>query len=133
MKNLSYQEIEDAPSKIQFLYISSMLHQPVGMKTVDDAMRDHPEYFPDELEYQRKYALIPESVHEQYDKEKALLHARIYRDMPESKGILGWANDSNGYEEWSKAYEACRKIEIPLAQKLHRKFYSEYGIQWSGW
>lgn len=59
MKDLSYAEFEKAPSKVQFLYVAAIMKQPVGSQMIEDAIKDHPEYFPDELEHRRKWAAIP--------------------------------------------------------------------------
>lgn len=123
-----------APARVQFLYTMSMMKQPVGRQMVEDAMRESPEYFPDELELRRKWALIPQSVHDEYWIAKEKLHAEIFKDMPPSKGILGWItdNDTEGYQKWNEAYQKCRDIERPLEKELHEKFYSEYDIEYNG-
>ena len=56
-----------APAIIQWLYLSAMAKQPVGRSVFEDAMQKHPEYFPAELEYRRKWDLIPQSVHDEVD------------------------------------------------------------------
>ena len=133
MKDLTYKELLEAPAKVQLLYTMAMAKQPVGMKMLEDAIADHPEYFPDELEHRRKWALIPQQVHDDFWKEREILRTEMYKEMPPSKGILGWINDPKGYEEWNIAYEKCRKAEEPLAAALHKKFYGQYGIEWNGW
>ncbi len=132
MKNLTYKEFLDAPAKIQFLYKMGIAKHPVGRKILEDAIKENPEYFPDEIEHRRKWALIPQQVHDDYWKEMEILKTEMYKDMPESKGILGWIDDPKGYEEWSAKWSECYEKEQPLAKALHQKFYGRYGIQWNG-
>jgi len=133
MKDLTYKELENAPSIVKFLYLRAMAKEPVGSSMIEEAIKDYPEYFPDELEHRRKWVLIPQQVHDDYWKEREILRTEMYKEMPPSKGILGWINDPKGYEGWNIAYEKCRKTEAPLAAALHKKFYSQYGIEWNGW
>lgn len=133
MKNLSYKEVLESPAKVQFLYTMAMSKQPVGMKILNDAIAEHPEYFPDEVEHRRKWELIPQQVHDDYLKEREALRIEMYKEMPPSKGILGWIDDPKGYEEWNIAYEKCKKAEEPLVAALYEKFYGQYGVEWNGW
>ncbi len=133
MKILTDKELIKAPSRVQFLYWMAFSKQPVGSQMIEDALREKPEYFPDEIEHRRKWALIPQSVHDEYYAEKEILHNICYKDMPPSKGILGWIRDGNGYKEWNDAYNKCREVEKPLAEALHKKHYEQYGIEYSGW
>lgn len=128
MKVLTYQELLEAPPKVQLLYLKAVVKQPVGSKIVEDAITEHPEYFPDEIEHRIKYSLIPQQVHDDYWKERDVLIAEIYKEMPPSKGILGWFDDLKGFQEWNEAYKKCRKAEELLATTLHNKFYGQYGI-----
>lgn len=135
MKHLSYSELLTAPAKVQFLFMASMNNQPVGGKMIDEAIAEHPEYFPDEVEHRRKWALIPQSVHDNYLAEREVLRKKCYKDMPPSKGIIGWVMDESkdDYNSWQKDYDKCREVELPLAEALHKKYYSQYGIEFSGW
>lgn len=107
--------------------------QLVSGEMINSAIAEFPEYFPDEVGHRRKWSLIPENVHTEYWDERERLHSEIFKDMPPSKGILGWIEDRSGYKEWNEAYQKCRLIELPLAEKLHKKYYEQYGIEFSGW
>ena len=135
MKNLTYKELLEAPARVQFLYWMASTKQPVGSQMIEDAIKESPEYFPDELEHRRKWALIPQCVHDEYWAGKEKLRTECYKDMPPSKGIIGWAFDESGddYNNWNTAYQKCREIEKPLAEALHKKYYGQYGIEYNGW
>lgn len=135
MKNLTFDELAKAPSKVKFLYTMAIIGQPVGSQMVEDAIKESPEYFPDELDRKRKWALIPQSVHDEYWSEREKMREEVYKDMPPSKGIIGWAMDEDrtGFEKWQEAYRKCREIEKPLAEAIHKKYYEKYGIEFTGW
>lgn len=59
MKHLTYKELLEAPARVQLLYTLAITNQPAGSKMIEDAIKENPEYFPDELECRRKCALIP--------------------------------------------------------------------------
>ena len=100
---------------------------------IEHAIKESPEYFPDEIEHRRKWALIPQQVHDDYWKEREILRTKVYKEMPPSKGILGWIDDPKGLEAWHAKWKECRENEKPLAAALHKKFYGQYGVEWSGW
>ena len=132
MKYLTPKEFSKAPAKIQWLYTMALAKQPIGSSTLENAIKEHPEYFPDELEHRRKYDLIPQQVHDDYWKEWRVLIDEMYKEMPPSKGILSCIDDPKGYKEWSIAYEKAKKKQEPLQKALHDKFYHQYGIEWNG-
>jgi hypothetical protein len=129
MKELIDKEFLEAPKKVQFIYIMAKIDQPIGSQIIEDAIKESPEYFPDELEHRRKWALIPQHVHDSYSKEIEILRTEIYKEMPESKGILGWINDPKGYEEYSIKWRECYERERPFLIALHKRFYGRYNIK----
>lgn len=135
MKDLTYKELLEAPARVQFLYTMAIAKQPVGSQMIEDAIKESPEYFPDELEHRRKWALIPQTVHDEYWAEREQLRTECYKAMPPSKGISGWAMDESkeDYNNWNTAYQKCREIEKPLAEAIYKKYYGQYGIEFNGW
>lgn len=133
MKYLTYKELLEAPAKVQFLYTMAMAKHLVSSQMIEDAIKESPEYFHNELEHRRKWALIPQQVHDDYWKERGVLSTEMYKEMSPSKGVLEWIDEPKAYEEWNIAYEKCSKAEKPLLAALHKKFYGKYGIEWNGW
>jgi hypothetical protein len=132
MKDLTHDEFEKAPHTIQYLYMMALSKSPVGTAAIESAMKDYPEYFPDELEHRRKWDLIPQDVHNEYWGKFFLLHSECYKSLPRDTGILQWATgDNEGYKKWNEEYEKCRKKEKeaePLFRKLHAEYYEKWGI-----
>lgn len=58
MKDLTEKEFLAAPAKVQFVYVAASLKQPIGFEMLDSAIRENPEYFPEEVEHRRKWALM---------------------------------------------------------------------------
>jgi len=132
MKDLTEKEFFEAPSKVQYIYMMGMMKQPIGSSIYEDAIKEHPEYFPDEVEHRRKWDAIPQEVHDKYSEEYWKLDEEVMKDVPPSKGIIGWIDDQEGYSEWNKKWTEANEKAKPLREALHKKFYSEYGIEWNG-
>lgn len=132
MKDLTEKEFFEAPNKVKYIYMMGMVKHPISLKTYEDAIKEHPEYFPDEVEHRRKWDAIPQEVHDKYWEEYWELDKEIMKDIPSSKGILGWINDQEGYIEWNKKWDEANEKGKPLREALHKKYYSKYGIEWNG-
>jgi hypothetical protein len=50
LKDITVEELLNAPSIIQFIYLKAYLKQGVGSSMLDEAMKSHPEYFVKKLE-----------------------------------------------------------------------------------
>lgn len=134
MKNLTQSELLRAPVKVQYIYRMALFNQPVSNSYFEETVKLYPDYFPDEVEYRKKWDLIPQSVHDAYNSEMQILRNEMYKKLtPVTTGIFALVKDSDVLEEWGKFYDECRRKEIPLAMELHKKHYGAYGIVWNGW
>jgi len=133
MKDLTDKEFFEVPNKVQYIYMMGMMKQPIGSSTYEKAIKEHPEYFPDEVEHRKKWAAIPQEVHDKYWEEYWKIEEEVMKDVSPSKGIMGWIDDQEGYSEWNKKWTEANEKAKPLREALHKKFYSEYGIEWNGW
>lgn len=132
MKDLSNKEFEDAPAKVKYIYMCAFMKQPIGSSIYEDAIKEHPEYFPDEVEHRKKWEAIPKEVHDAYFEEYHKIDEELFSDIPhKGKGIMFFANNPEADKEFSRAWEAANKKALPLLEALHRKFYSKYGIEWN--
>jgi len=133
MKDLTHKEFEDAPAKVQYIYMCAVMKQPIGSSTYEDAIKEHPEYFHEDVERRKKWEAIPQEVHDAYWKEYWKLDEEIYKNVPHrGKGLLFYAQNSKESAEYKSAWEAANKKALPLRETLHRKFYSKYSIEWNG-
>lgn len=128
MRELSYEELTEAPSEIQYLYLAAIMKVSVGSHIIETSMSKYPEYFPDELERIRKWEKVPQHVHDEFNKAAKELHDRIFKDLPPSKGILWHCQNPDESEEWLTAYDKCFQEELSLGKALHDKFYGPYGL-----
>ena len=133
MKDLTDKEFFEVPNKVQYIYMMGMMKQPIGSSTYEKAIKEHHEYFPDEVEHRKKWAAIPQEVHDKYWEEYWKIEEEVMKDVSPSKGIMGWIDDQEGYSEWNKKWTEANEKAKPLREALHKKFYSEYGIEWNGW
>lgn len=132
MKVLTLKEIEQAPSLVQYIYAAWLCNTPIGMATLDEAVKAHPEYFPDEVEHRRKWSLVPKSVQDEYFSELWKLHEEVYNDLPhENKGILYYAQHPKEYREWQEALDKRRPMEAQREKELHEKYLAPYGIPYN--
>jgi hypothetical protein len=133
MKNLTVDEFMNAPHIVQYVCMSGITGNPIGANTLNEAIENHPEYFPDEIEHRRKWNAIPQEVHDAYLKDRVLLDVEISNNIPPSRGICGWIDDPEGYEEWTLALCKATATYSPKRKEIHDKHYAKYGIEYSGW
>lgn len=129
MKDLTTKEFFEAPSRVQYIYIMGIMKQPIGSSLYNEAIEEHPEYFPDVIEYRKKWVVIPQKAHNDYWEEYWVLDKEVMKNVPDSKGIVHWASNPSDYVEWNKEYTKAKEKGKPLYQELHKKFYSKYGIE----
>jgi len=113
----------ELPDIIQFLYIQWLGEMPVGASTYEKAIKEYPEYFPEEVEYRRKWNAIPQAVKDQYNKESGELFQAEQEANP-SKGLLYYCQHPEEWEERSTIYEEFSKKE----DELFNKHFSKYGL-----
>jgi len=130
MKDLTAKEFDEAPDLIQYTYTMCALKQPLGSSIIDEAIEKYPEYFPDEVEQQKKWASVPQQVKDAYFEEYQKLLEDIYKDVPHvGKGILFYATHPEEDAEHSKGWDEATKKGQPLLKALHDKYFGKYGIK----
>ncbi len=126
MKALTHEELNAAPGVIQFIYCASIYKQPVGLKHYEEVIEKYPQYFPEEIEHRRKWALIPQEVHTTFNKELETARLKIYELAPKSKGIMHWSQNFKDYvayeEEMKPLHELYKKTEEVLRAKHYHKY-----------
>jgi len=78
MKDLTFDEAKAAPSIVMALYALGVAKMPVSSSMLTEAMEKHPEYFPDEIAYQKKCQKVPQFVWDAYHKEVAKAFKEAY-------------------------------------------------------
>lgn len=130
MKDMTFDEMWAAPAIIQFIWGMSINGSAIGMGLYKKAMKDHPEYFPDEIEAQRKWAAIPKSVHDAYWAEREALREPSEIGLIASIELL--SEDPAKYKEWADKNEQTRAARDKQLKALHDKHYGPYGVKWHG-
>lgn len=140
----------EIPSIVLFVQMAAMMDMPIGYDMYEKAITEYPEHFPEEVEYRRKWALIPQEVHDAYQKE---MNDRGYgfflsnenRDEFESEigkcphpelqgnGIIWrvtvgdekYFNEMQDIDAWNNKYHRLRAIK---EKAIWEKHYSKYGL-----
>lgn len=133
LPDLTYQQILEAPLLVQQIYIAAQTRGVIGGTTYERAIKEHPEYFPEEVERRRVWDAIPQSVHDAYWEEIWTLEKRVKVDMPPSKGMLYWIANPEEHEQWLREGDKCAVILKPFIKDIHEKYYKGYGIEYKGW
>lgn len=115
MKN----DITNMPSIVAYVKASAFYGTPIGYATYERAIKEHPEYFPEEVEYRRKFNAIPAIEKEWHFNKLIDLHNQ--QDLELSKNgyvsgiiaaIKGDNNDKSDLFDTIKAkYEKLREEE----------------------
>ena len=124
--------LDNTPAEVLYIQFASLMKYPLGLSFVQDTITKYPEYFPEETEHRRKWSLIPQSVHDEYNKKRSIIREECFKDCPPSLGISGWINNSEYMEEYQRVYKECDEKAIPLLRDLHNSLYKEYGIEFNG-
>ncbi len=68
-KKFDYEEYyKDMPASVMFVRAMALVGEPIGLEVYERALAEGGEkYFPEEFEYRRKWALVPQSVKDAYD------------------------------------------------------------------
>ena len=111
MKKLTTAELIEAPDLIKGIIIDLNLGNVIPPTIMEEAQRDHPEYFPDEIAYKECWSEIPTSVHDEFMAALKLKVKMIDIQYP--------VNDMESMELRNVANEEARNI-------LFDKFYKPY-------
>jgi hypothetical protein len=123
--------IEDAPYWVKVVIIASAGKIPIGLSTLDKAIEEGPEWFPEEVEYRRKISLVPQEVHDAHIEESMELETEWSKQIQPSKGIVYWSSHPEEAAEWNRIYkETAEKYNIEGRRtELWNKHYGPYGLQ----
>lgn len=115
MKN----DITNMPSIVAYVKFAGLTGTPIGIATYERAIKEHPEYFPEEVEYRRKYAAIPEIEKEWHLNKLMELHDEESKELESNgyvSGIWAFANGTNNdkselFDKIKDKYESLREQE----------------------
>lgn len=57
----------EIPNIVLFVKMMAMMDMPIGYEMYEKAITEHPEHFPEEVEYRRKWSLVPQELKDQYN------------------------------------------------------------------
>lgn len=60
------QYFKNVPNKVLFIKMMTAMGQPIGTSIYESAIKEHPEHFPEEVEYKRKWDAVPQEIKDKY-------------------------------------------------------------------
>jgi hypothetical protein len=126
----------NAPASVQFVKMMAVMGQPIGLSVYERALKEGPEWFPEEIEERRKWASVPQEVKDAYDADPNSDWAWFTdEDMPiELQNWPGLLRATD--EDWrihkeyyaSDKYKAKQLAKNKLKVETYNRFFSEYGL-----
>lgn len=127
--NLTIEQYNNAPADIQITVVMAMHKIPFSGERIKFLHTTYPQYFDEEMEYRRKWDAIPQSVHDNYEKEYSKLMELFFRHPP-NKGMLHWMYHPEEFAAYNKESEKHRESKERMRKRLHEKYYKAYGIKY---
>ena len=129
--------MKDIPFEVQVaIWVLSKggLYGPEVIAVVDKAISDYPDWFPEIVERNRIFALIPLGVHEAYGKELKEIED-WFKEIkgPKSLGVMGWIKNPDKLWEFDNFWKPIWKEREDKEEALKEKHYKHfYGYLWNG-
>lgn len=128
------------PSSVMFVKMMAASGTPIGSEIYQRALAEGGEkYFPDEFEYKRKWALVPQEVKDAYSADpNSDWHVSFFDKNPDAPleiqnwpGIIAATDeDWRMHREWynSDKYKANQLAKNKLKVATYNKYFGEYGL-----
>lgn len=127
MKRLTLDEFNKAPKDVQAIHALAMLGMPVGSGLFERAVKEHPQYFPEEVAHRKKWNSIPQSVHDAYWKEISDFENKWMEENPgDPKWINGGVMMMIKHPECRDYFDRKFQASNDLRKKLDKKYYEPY-------
>lgn len=115
-------DIADLPGNIAYLYVLSTYNIPVSLSFYEECIDKYPEYFPDELEWRTKLGEVPQTVHEDYNKDIAEKDGYIFTHI--NKGLVYMTNNPKETEDIFKLSNELYGTD----DEIWNRHYGKYGL-----
>lgn len=140
-------KLEDMPSKVAFVLGAKYSQTPISFEMYESALKEYPEWFPEEIERRRRWDAIPKDEKDEYyslSKEWSLPTdgflsecEEIFGKMPDPDlrgvGIIQRVTthehrDWTAHDNWfKKVFELRHKQE----GELYDKYFAKYGFKYN--
>jgi len=136
--------LDNVPHGVLYIWAMGNIGQPIDTDTYNRAIANHPEYFPDEIEFRRRFDAIPEDIKKEHSKLfDTLIGSNIYTmyeskigKLPHSelcgKGIIyrvthpELKDKYEAYDEWMrKMFELHEKDR----EDGYNRLFNPYGLK----
>lgn len=124
--------INQVPPLIQYLWAASYMNHGIGLKMYEEAIQKYPEYFVEELEARRKWAIVPDDIKKQHFEEGYEAISEIQKEChvkAGGSGILYWLEHPYEMDAHMECL-ASKRLEINrVRMHFHKKYLAKYGIE----
>jgi len=131
MKPLTIEELSNAPGIVQLVYLSSINKTPIGISTYEQALKDYPEYFPQEVKRRKQWVDIPIELRNGYMRECSEHFQSVLGDL-ESKGILYYCDHPEEHKEFQRKLSTRLELLRIVEKHLWDKYFGDYDIEYNG-
>lgn len=124
------------PGIILYLLCANYMGSAVSLSMYNKAKEEYPEYFVEELEHERKWALVPDEIKEAHSNECANATIQIYQecyDLNDRKGsgFLYWISHPEEMGAFSNCLASKREEITAMEKAMHEKYLAAYGIKFN--
>lgn len=116
-------DLTNAPAEVLYAKFSTM----IGYSRYVEIIEKYPEWFPEEYNKHQKWKSIPQSVHDEHDKEYTDVMREIYKNEPKlDGGIFHHISNPDDYNVWRKFMDDRSKESERETARLYNKYYGKY-------
>ncbi len=103
---------------------------PCGSDVYEEAIKNNPEEFPEEVEHKKKWDSVPSETKDLYFKKLSELEISHYAKAPHAgSGLVFFSTHPKEHKEYSDFLEKNRPMLQKKKKQLHDKYLAEYGIK----
>lgn len=114
----------------QYALVAKYSGTPISGDIYDEAIKNNPECFPEEVEHMKKWAGVPQEVKDKYFKETREVDDAFYNGAPHSQmGLVWYSQHPEECKERDAYLNANRESYRANLRRVHDKYLKEYGIK----
>lgn len=126
--------LNSMPNSVMFVIAMGISNTPISLETYERALAEGPEWFPDEIEFRRKWDLVPSWIKEAYNNDPGNTVYRLNFDEPDRPVWPGILNATQ--EDWqilneyrnSETYKTKQALRAQVNADTWNKWFAPYGL-----
>lgn len=118
---------EKMPPDVLYLLAIKSVGGTIGVSLYNEILEKHPEWFPEETEFRRKWGAIPQQIKDAYFKEVSEINHYGGHEYS-GRGLTWYMEHPQEYAEYDKWLSLKIEESVKKEKKLHDKYFKEYGL-----